>query len=293
MAELPIMPLMTDALEGDTAGLSHERFGQYMRLLVRWWRDGCAPASAEHLQELCGIDANAFDKLKRFLTETPDGYVQKKLFSTYERQIERSQKAKDAARKRWQCDGNANASPNADANAMLSINHEPSSLSKDKQSVARKRATRLSEDFSKPDDWNDYALKGGLTQAETDLLFEEMKTWSLTKKQGTSLDWKRTWQTWCRRHKSWGVKIKVDGTPTHSIAWPFDQEAREKAQALHKRIGAAAYASYFAQTPPLKNCEGWIIPAQFPALEQKLETQYGGAFNEIYGKGNWRFEPAA
>ena len=40
MAELPIMPIKTDALIADTCHLSAEEFGAYMRILLTMWRHG-------------------------------------------------------------------------------------------------------------------------------------------------------------------------------------------------------------------------------------------------------------
>lgn len=216
MADLPIMPLMTDALESDTASLSHERYGQYMRLLVRWWRDGCRPSTIEYLAEISGVEEDDIGKLRRFLTETEGGWIQKKLFEIYARQMEKSRKAKDAAAKRWKCDGNANAYPDAsakgDANAsanahaprdadamqesMPSMNHEPTSISKDMQRGAQKRASRLPEDFALPSKWREWAKSKGFSENQISSEFEKMRNWSQYAKNGACRDWYRRWQNW-------------------------------------------------------------------------------------------------
>jgi hypothetical protein len=38
LAEFPALPLFTDAILADTAHLSHEEFGAYMRILILMWR---------------------------------------------------------------------------------------------------------------------------------------------------------------------------------------------------------------------------------------------------------------
>lgn len=155
MARFDMLPLWTDALVADTASMSHQRFGQYMRLLVAWWRDGCQAASLEHLEDISGVELADLQRLTRFLTETPDGYIQKKLFEVWANQVEKSGKARDAARERWEREKNASAD-NSDANAppepcertagaYASRSRSRSSLSKDKQKGARKRAN----DFGK------------------------------------------------------------------------------------------------------------------------------------------------
>lgn len=134
MADLPIMPVMTDALLADAGDLPNELFGAYCRLLFRWWRQGAQPEpSAKRLARWAGVSVEEFSDLTEFLTETPDGWIQKKLLETHAKQTERSAKAKASAEKRWsQSRRKANARPpqsarnaNAYADAMLSINHEP------------------------------------------------------------------------------------------------------------------------------------------------------------------------
>ena len=39
MARLPIMPVFTDALVGDTLHLSRDQFGAYMLILIATWRN--------------------------------------------------------------------------------------------------------------------------------------------------------------------------------------------------------------------------------------------------------------
>lgn len=167
-----------------------------------------------------------------------------------------------------------------------------SGLPDGKPNEARKRATRLSEDFQIPEEWTSYGLDGGLTKAEISLLFEELKTWSLTKKQGTSLDWRRTWQTWCRRHKAWGVKAAVPESVSRETIWPDDPEERERAEALQRRVGKNPFKSYFAKAPPRKNCDGWVVFVPNSVVAPKVENQYGNSLDEIYGRKGWRIEVA-
>lgn len=163
MAEMPIMPLATDAALADTGDLPNELFGAYWRLMMRWWREGCEPvASEKKLQRWAQCSADDFAEIRdEFLTHTDDGWVQKGLFRRWEAQQERKHKAYISSLVRWhkegkhrddahadcplcectasakpdECDRNANASDvhaNASseqcersADAMLSMNHEP------------------------------------------------------------------------------------------------------------------------------------------------------------------------
>lgn len=302
MAALNVMPVFTDAALADCGYMPNEAFGAYWRLLMNWWRDGAKPMSERRLRLYAACDDDTLELIKEHLTVTADGWVQKKLFEVYPKQEKRAQAARENGKRggRPKTHDESEQEPEkkpsglSDVGAVgkLSMNHEPSSLSKDKQSEARKRATRLSEDFQIPEEWTSYGLDGGLTKAEISLLFEELKTWSLTKKQGTSLDWKRTWQTWCRRHKSWGVKAAVPGIASHETIWPDDPEERERAEALQRRVGKNPFKSYFAKAPPRKNCDGWVVYAMNDFAVSRVEAQYSGALDDIYRRKGWRIEVA-
>ncbi|MEL6364287.1 MAG: hypothetical protein AAFR11_05555 [Pseudomonadota bacterium] len=136
MADLPIMPLYTDALLADCAYLPNEAFGGYVRLLAMWWRAGAKPLSETKLRAYSGLADDMLDLVKDHLTQTEEGWTQKKLFAEYQRKIEKSQKARASAKSRWkppeECETDANAMrsecdrmPNAPPNAMLTMNHEP------------------------------------------------------------------------------------------------------------------------------------------------------------------------
>ena len=100
MADLPTMPLYTDALLSDAGDLPNQLFGAYVRLLCRWWREGALPEPNEkRLARWAGLTSAEFDDLKEFLTETDRGWAQRKLFETFARQLEKSIKAKNAAQR--------------------------------------------------------------------------------------------------------------------------------------------------------------------------------------------------
>lgn len=167
-----------------------------------------------------------------------------------------------------------------------------SGLPNGKPSEARKRASRIAADFQIPEDWIGYGLQGGLTKAEIDLLFEELKTWSLTKKQGTSLDWLRTWQTWCRRHASWGCARTPQGSPVVSVPDHPDPECAEKWNALRSALGDKAVAAWFTtegRSDLRKNCSGFIIEAKGVKAD-RIKQQFAPRLTDIFGKGQWRVE---
>lgn len=125
MADLPFMPIATDALLADAGDLPNELFGAYCRLLFKWWREGAEPEKDERrLARWAGLKSTEFDDLKEFLTPTDDGWIQKRLVETFAKVKEKSQKAKDAAARRWDSEGNADASENqCERNANQNHNH--------------------------------------------------------------------------------------------------------------------------------------------------------------------------
>jgi hypothetical protein len=59
-----------------------------------------------------------------------------------------------------------------------------------------KRAHRLPEDWSLPDDWRDAARRKGLSDGEISRQADRMLNWSRSAKNGAKLDWYRTWLNW-------------------------------------------------------------------------------------------------
>lgn len=151
LAELPFLPIATDALLADAGDLPNVLFGAYCRLLFRWWREGAAPEKEERrLARWAGLTVSEFQEIKEFLTETPDGWIQGRLAETYARQLQRSQKARASANARHSA---ANALENQcerSANAVLTINHEPLSLSNDKLKRAGARKSKSGKKKATP-----------------------------------------------------------------------------------------------------------------------------------------------
>ena len=285
MAELPFMPVATDALLADVGDLPNELFGAYCRLLFRWWREGAKPEkSGKRLARWSGLSHNDFEELLEFLTETEDGWVQKRLLETFQKSELKSKKAREAAHKRWHGDGDADAViTQCEGNANHNHNHN---YKKEKKEGA-KRASRLSKDFQLPDDWKEYAQNGGLSLAEIEGQFQDMVDWSISSPQGKKLDWDRTWQTWCRRHKSWGNKIRSD-QKSIQFEMPKNPMAADKAQSLLKRVGNGPYASFFGANPPKLVGETWVVdPGGSATKADMIHTRFSGALDDVYGKGYW------
>ena len=90
MAEFPSLPLFTDAYIGDTAHLTNEEHGVYLRLLMFAWRSPvCAlPVDDKRLALMVGVTPKKWTGLKavimEFWDETDAGWQQDRL--TFERQ---------------------------------------------------------------------------------------------------------------------------------------------------------------------------------------------------------------
>lgn len=118
MAELPHMPIATDALLADAGDLPNDLFGAYCRLLFRWWREGAQPEPNERrLARWARTDADGFDELSEFLTRTDDGWTQKRLMATHATQLTKRDDARTAVNLRWHEAGKHEGAPRADCPA--------------------------------------------------------------------------------------------------------------------------------------------------------------------------------
>lgn len=89
MAELPILPISTDAFLADTSHMSAEAIGAYTRIILVMWRHGGRlPDSDQELARIAGVSIGAWrarlcEVVRRCLTSA-GGYVsQKRLTSTW------------------------------------------------------------------------------------------------------------------------------------------------------------------------------------------------------------------
>lgn len=110
-----------------------------------------------------------------------------------------------------------------------------------REGTARKRASRLPEDWTCPADFIEYGMKQGLTRQRAEALAEEMHTWSLTKPNGTSLDWKRTYQAWARKAAKNG---DTGHEPAHHTSRPAGFPDRGRAASEQRK---AAWISSLAK----------------------------------------------
>lgn len=106
MAELPILPLKTDALVADTNHMSAEEFGAYMRILCAMWRHGARlPDDPEELARIAGVTpkrwATIAERVMRPMTVGGGILTQKRLTTTWVEIQEIREKRAASANRRW------------------------------------------------------------------------------------------------------------------------------------------------------------------------------------------------
>ena len=111
MAELPVLPLKTDALIADTTHMSAEEMGVYVRLLVAMWRHGAQlPDTPRELARIGGVTLRRWNQIServmRPMTVGGGRVTQKRLSSTWLEVQKLREVRVTAAVKRW---GNSHA----------------------------------------------------------------------------------------------------------------------------------------------------------------------------------------
>jgi len=106
MAELPVLPLKTDALLADTSHMSAEEFGAYVRILLVMWRQGATlPDNDKELARIAGVSPTRWRKIaesvRRPLTGAGGVLSQKRLTDTWIEAKDRRARRAGAADARW------------------------------------------------------------------------------------------------------------------------------------------------------------------------------------------------
>lgn len=91
---------ISDALS-DCSYMSDSLFGKYWRFLFQWYRDGCKPLEERQLKKLTRATGDELLAIKDHLTETPEGWIQRRLFDSFSKVLDVSKNAKKSANARW------------------------------------------------------------------------------------------------------------------------------------------------------------------------------------------------
>lgn len=106
----------------------------------------------------------------------------------------------------------------------LSTNVERNSKS------ARKRASRLPDDWILPCEFLEYAVSRGMSEGQAHAEAEKMRDWSLSSPNGAKLDWAATWRNWITRkieEQGNGRSDKSQNTQRHRSAFADALSARQ------------------------------------------------------------------
>jgi len=111
VAELPVLPIKTDALIADTTHMSAEEFGVYVRLLIAMWRHGARlPDNPKELASIGGVSRRRWfqisERVMRPMTVSGGIVSQKRLSQTWLEVQKLRELRATAALKRW---GKSNA----------------------------------------------------------------------------------------------------------------------------------------------------------------------------------------
>jgi uncharacterized protein YdaU (DUF1376 family) len=106
VAELPILPLKTDALIADTTHMSAEEFGAYCRILFAMWRNKARlPDDATELARIAGVSMKRWQTISARVTKpltVGNGTIsQKRLTATWLDVQEVRRKRALSANMRW------------------------------------------------------------------------------------------------------------------------------------------------------------------------------------------------
>lgn len=94
---------------------------------------------------------------------------------------------------------NAKAKGSSPEKLSLTINHQLPTEKETTDVVSKKRAYRLTDDWTIPEDWIDEAVSEGMARDRAYAEAERMKNWSVGGGKNTAkLDWRATWRNWYR-----------------------------------------------------------------------------------------------
>jgi uncharacterized protein YdaU (DUF1376 family) len=123
MTELPYMSIATDSFIVDTGHMSAEQFGAYVRICVALWRHGGELNGDDaQLARIAGVSMARWKKIAPTVTAgmpRPNGKISDdNIVENMRKARERSAKAKEAARSRWDRPNHLKSLRSIDANAV-------------------------------------------------------------------------------------------------------------------------------------------------------------------------------
>ena len=224
MAEFPALPLFTDAYIADTAHLTNEEHGVYLRLLMFAWRtSSCAlPNDDARLALMVGVTKGKWAKLKptimAFWKLSDDEWTQKKLSSQRDfvsKQREQKRLAGEASAKARALKS-LDTSSTAVGQPLPTAPQQPIPITKpittssknDAKASTKKRATRLPDDWHLPMEYGEWALSQGFTRDQIKFEADKFKDYWISQggQKAAKTNWLATWRNWIRNNQPLGGK---------------------------------------------------------------------------------------
>lgn len=214
MADFPALPLWTDAYIADTAHLTNEEHGVYLRLLMFAWRtpDCALPDDDKRLAIMVGVSPRKWAALRpvlvQFWTVKDGSWTQKRLQSERDFVKRQSEAGRAGAEARWRGkslkkkdtgDATAYAKPMRSVCDLDAPTPTPIEEKEEPKGSSKKKGSRLPEDWVLPKAWGEWAVSKGLSEASIRGQADRFRNYWCSKagKDATKLDWFMTWKNWC------------------------------------------------------------------------------------------------
>lgn len=286
MSELPILPLYTDAYIADTAFLTNEQHGIYLRLMMFMWRNGGSlPYDIKRICMMLNITKSKWNKhwnevLKDLLLIENGEILQKRLQKEYEKALENKHKRAENGRRGGRpksLKDNNTPKPNGSSSVKLNESETKASIS-NSISINKKYIKKDFQEF-----WN--ACPVQIAQADTEeeyiLALEEVEPKYLLKAikayaasvEGTDIQYIKQPANWLH-DKRYNDKTGFEAVEIDSSAWP------DWKRALAVLIGDPEVHSWFSDA----ETEGNTVYVKNQFTAQWIRNNYDRALAKTLGK---------
>jgi len=236
---LPYFPMYPTDFEAKTSHLTLEEDGAYNRLLrLMWMTPGCSlPDDDRWIMRRMRCDLETFQGVVKplideFMKREKGRVFSPRLTEEHNLSSEKHKKRVDAGKKGGRPAKSLKTNKTTQSNAKAKPKQpepEPYVDTNVSTKRARKRVSRLPENWTLPDDFMAFAKSKGLSEGQAHAEAEKMRDWSLASPKGVKLDWLATWRSWINRKiEEQGNGSKSDNTARHRNAF---------ASALSERSG--------------------------------------------------------
>ena len=251
MSASPYVPFYTSDFLGGTSGMTAASKGVYITLLCLIY-EAEAPLSQswDTLARRCGCTLPAFKRSVEALQDdgkievTGAGIWSEKCEKHIMQRRERQSSAASAAKTRWEkIKENQSPTDKGALNPQCQPEPEPYKEKEIPKGISKKKATRLSPDWSLPRDWGEWAMSEGLSHDDVIGQADRFRDYWIAKagKDAAKLDWHATWRNWIRNAKKRG---HANAKPTNTSASETARLAADRFAARRMDSGQGASSSF-------------------------------------------------